>query len=45
MATNGLALSCVRNHNEVPVEVWRGDGGEDAGRVVRGILAEERWVR
>lgn len=45
MATNGLALSCVRNHNEVPVEVWRGDGGEEAGRVVRGILADGRWVR
>lgn len=45
MATNGLALSCVRNHNEVPVEVWRGDGGEDAGRVVPGFLAEGRWLR
>lgn len=40
MATNGLALSCVRNHNEVPVEVWRGDGGEEAGRVVPGLLAD-----
>lgn len=45
VATNGLALSCVRNHNEVPVEVWRGDGGEDAGRVVPGLLADGRWRR